>query len=139
MAPGAVSTTSILALPSELLQHICSKLKGPYDLASAHLVDIRCVRSDEKALTKCIACCCVGGSTHQRVMLVQRRLTSVVRRYTVWCRFCAAARAVLHSARPLKPGFLELGKAASLPAAPPRRRWAAILHAQFLPCTGVGW
>ena len=41
---GADSRTSIGAVPPELLEHICSLLPDPDDLASCHLVDTRQVR-----------------------------------------------------------------------------------------------
>jgi hypothetical protein len=47
MATGAASTTSIGALPPEILQHICNFLQDRHDLASAHVVNTRCVRPDE--------------------------------------------------------------------------------------------
>jgi hypothetical protein len=42
---GADHKMSIFALPPELLQHICSFLHDPDDLANCHLVDTRCMCS----------------------------------------------------------------------------------------------
>ena len=45
---GAASTSSVATLlPPEILQHICSLLQDPDDLASFHLVDTRCARPVE--------------------------------------------------------------------------------------------
>ena len=38
------SKTSVAELPPEILQHICSLLEDPDDVASCHLVDTRCAR-----------------------------------------------------------------------------------------------
>ena len=50
MAPGANSKISIGVIPAEILQHICSLLQDPDDLASCHLVDTRCARHVEDVL-----------------------------------------------------------------------------------------
>lgn len=65
--------TSIGALPLDILQHILSKLQDPDDLATAHLVDIRCVRLAEQAgalikLCRSTLVCC---SNHQDNALLQ--------------------------------------------------------------------
>ena len=58
MAPGANSKNSIGMIPAEILQHICSLLQDPDDLASCHLVDTRCACHVEDVLfTGCKGCC----------------------------------------------------------------------------------
>ena len=42
--PAADSKTSVGDLPPEILQHICSLLHDPDDVANCHLVDTRCAR-----------------------------------------------------------------------------------------------
>jgi hypothetical protein len=55
---GANSKISIGMLPAEILQHICSLLQDPDDLASCHSVDTRCARHVEVLCsTWCRGCC----------------------------------------------------------------------------------
>jgi hypothetical protein len=57
---GAGTTTPMTALPPELLQHICSLLKDPDDLASCHLVDTRYTHASGVRLPtrRCRPWCC---------------------------------------------------------------------------------
>jgi hypothetical protein len=61
------SKTSVAELPPEMLQHICSLLQDPDDVASCHLVDSRCAHNVEHASSITCwhsACCLFGPSEH---------------------------------------------------------------------------
>ena len=47
--PKAGGKTCMADLPPEILQHICSLLHDPDDVANCHLVDTGCVRPVERA------------------------------------------------------------------------------------------
>lgn len=50
---GAGNKTSVVALPSDILQHIYSFFEDPTDVTSCHMVDTRCAYSLALFPTKC--------------------------------------------------------------------------------------
>ena len=55
------SKTSVAELPPEILQHICSLLQDPDDVASCHLVDSRCVRPCRACISLHLVKCMLLG------------------------------------------------------------------------------
>ena len=99
-----------MALPTEILELICRFLEDADDLASCHMVHTRCARLNvcQGATSECAAGCwsavrlaTISMSIHCWTLTSQGRLS-------MWCRFCAAARAAMVRAEPQNPGFFEL-------------------------------
>ena len=130
---GAGNKTSVVALPSDILQHIYSFFEDPTDVTSCHMVDTRCAYSLALFPTKCrVAQDAAGHQPHVGLTTMMANVNLFADTMQV-LRSSKGGADEREAAAPRLPG---VGAATPLSAAPPWHRRPALLQPGRLSCKG---